>query len=120
MQDIFDVARVVFALAFYISAYILPPTLVLSGLVRLALHWHGSWKLALAALLAATPQTLLLVTDAANSTIFRSLTLLTLLGAGLHIKAMHRQHGAQRIALEISVFAVVLAYTLTHISWIVG
>ncbi len=120
MQDIFDIARVVFAIALYTGAYILPPTLVLSLLIRLALHWHDSWKLALAALLAATPQTVLLATGATNSTLFFSLTLLTLIGAGLHFKAVHRHRGGVKIALDISIFVVMLVYTLTHINWIVG
>ncbi len=120
MQDIFDIARVVFAITLYTSAYILPPTLVLSLLVRLALRWHDNWKLVLAALLAATPQTVMLAIGATNSTLFFGLTLLTLIGAGLHYKAAHRHRSGQKIALDISVFTIVLVYTLTHVNWIVG
>ena len=120
MQGLIDTARVLFALAFYATAYVLPLTLVLSAGLRMALRWHTSWRLIIAAILAALPQAIVSINgiDAPDWLLY-SLVALVVVSAGLHLRAI-RGHRTNKILLEILMFIAVLVYVASGVKWIVG
>ena len=85
MEDILAVARVLVALAFYITAYILPIVIVLGALIRMALRWHRSWPLIIASVLAAILQAYLIATTAPQNVAFFIGAALTVVAAILYI-----------------------------------
>ncbi len=120
MEDFLAVARVLLALAIYTTAYILPLVLVLGGLIRLALRWHSSWRLMVAALLAALPQAYLTSTNTPQNALFFTGTALTVIAAILYIFATRGHRGGAKPLLEIALLVVVLVYTVMNVNWIVG
>ncbi len=120
MEDIIAVARVLVALAFYTTAYILPLVLALGAAIRMALRWHSSWRLISAALLAALPQAYLISTGASQNIAFFIGTALTVIGAILYIFATRGHRSGPRPLLEIALLLVVLVYTVVNVSWVVG
>jgi len=120
MEDILAVARVLLALAFYTTAYILPLVLVLGGLIRLALRWHSSGRLMVAALLAALPQAYLANTGTPQNMMFYGGTALTVASAILYMFATRGHRSGPKPLLEIALLAVVLVYTVMNVNWVVG
>lgn len=120
MEDIIATARVLVALAFYAAAYVLPLTLVLAALMRMALRWHSSWLLIIAATVAALPQAAILVAgDREPDWALYSLTALTVAALVLYSLAI-RQHRNAKILLEIFLFIAALVYMAAGVNWIVG
>ncbi len=120
MEDIIAVARVLIALAFYTAAYILTPMLVLGALIRMALRWHSSWRLIIASMLAALPQTYLIATTAPQDGVFYMGTALGAMAAILYILATKGQRGGAKLLLDIALFTIVLVYTVMNVQWVVG
>lgn len=120
MKDIISVALVLVALAFYAAAYVLPLTLVLSALLRMALRWHSNWRLIIAATAAALPQAAIVIYGIqAPDWLLYSLVALVVVSAGLYLRAI-RGYRTNKILLEIFMFIAVLVYMLSGVKWIVG
>jgi len=120
LEDILAVARVLIALAFYITAYILPPALVLGALIRLALRWHTDWRLMLATLLAALWRAYFIATDNQQNVESFSGVALTLIAAILYFMGSRGHRGGIKLLLDIALFVGVLVYMVMNVSWVVG
>ncbi len=120
MEDIIAVGRVLIALAFYTTAYILPPVLVLGALIRMALRWHASWRLIIATLLAALLQTYIISTSTPQNAAFFFGTAATVVAAILYFLATRGHRSGLKLVLDIALFIIVLVYTVMGVDWVVG
>jgi hypothetical protein len=120
MEDLVAAARVLVALTFYATAYVLPLTLIVAALIRMALRWHSSWRLIIAATMAALPQAfMLLLAKTEPKWALYSLTALSGVALVLYFLAI-RQHRDAKILLEIFLFVAALVYIVMNVNWIVG
>ena len=120
MEDLIAVARVLIALAFYLTAYILPPALVLSAVIRLALRWHCGWWLVLASLLTALLQIYLISTVAPQNVAYFLGTAASVVSAIFYILGTRGHKDGIKLLLDIALFIIVLVYTVMNVDWVVG
>ncbi len=97
-----------------ITANVCSVTLALSTLIRLALRWHSNWMRLTAALLAALPQAYLVMSDSENMQLLINLTPFTIIAAILHFMATRGHRKGQKIALDASLFVLVLVYAVNY------
>jgi len=120
MTEILQIFGIILLLILSAIAYVLPPALVASGVVRMVFRWHKSWRLIVGAIVLALPRAAMVVlgTDTSDLVLYASVALV-MAGAVLYWIAIRGDRDVHFL-LEAVCLTASLIYVLVGVNWIVG
>jgi len=120
MTEILQILGIILLLILAAIAYVLPPALVFSGVVRMVFRWHKSWRLIAGAIVLALPCAALVVLGIDTpDLVFYASVILVMAAAVLYGLAIRGDRDVHFL-LEAVCLTASLIYVLAGVNWIVG